>query len=108
MILTWNKRQIEPNTESEIGNQYIWHNYNIKTPSGDTINYTIISKLGINYIKDIIENNTIISIPEINRKNITMLEKFEFKSMIKCIPNTWKQIKFNDNMILSREDQEKQ
>ena len=48
---------------------------------------------------DLIENQKIISIDDINSRNITMLEKFELASVIKSIPNLWKEHVYDYNHI---------
>ena len=48
---------------------------------------------------DLIENQKIISIDDINSKNITMLEKFELASVIKSIPKLWKEHDYDYNHI---------
>ena len=43
----------------------------------------------------------IISINDINSKNITILEKFELASVIKCLPKQWKEEVYTQNDFLS-------
>ena len=66
----------------------------IKTTKGNTISYPLLAKLGIKYIKDLFEDESIIHMENVNKKNITALENFHLKSTIKCIPKQWKEIKF--------------
>ena len=48
---------------------------------------------------DLIENRKIISIADMNSKNIPILEKFELASVVKCIPKLWKENTYNQNII---------
>ncbi len=47
------------------------------------------------------ENKKIISINDINSKNITILEKLELASVIKCLPKQWKEEVYTQNNFLS-------
>ncbi len=95
ILIAWNSYQNTPITASEIGNQYLWSNYNITKPNGAPLNSQRLSKIGINYVKDIIINQKIISMYDINSKNITMLEKLELASVRNCLPKDWKELSFN-------------
>ena len=94
ILIAWNKHQKYPTTPEEIGNQYLWHNENIKTANGKTIFHPLLSKSGINYVKDLLHEENIIHMKEVNSKNMTILEKFNMKSTLKCIPSLWKTTKF--------------
>ena len=83
-----------PNSPSEIGNQYLWHNEYIKTPNNTTLNYALLKKVGINYIKDLIVEENILSLSMVNLKCKTSLERFNLKSVIKCLPQEWRQTSF--------------
>ena len=48
---------------------------------------------------DLIENRKIISIADMNSKNIPILEKLELVSVVKCIPKLWKENTYNQNII---------
>jgi hypothetical protein len=43
---------------------------------------------------DLIQDNEIIHMKDVNNKNMTILEKFNMKSTLKCIPTNWKTTKF--------------
>ena len=106
ILITWNSFKNIPITAAEIGNQYLWCNYNITKPNGTPLNSQRLSKIGINYIKDIIANQKIISINDINTQNITMLEKLEMSSVINCLPKAWKELVYNAQDIKSFEKQQ--
>jgi hypothetical protein len=68
--------------EIEIAYVFVdWCNYNITKPNGNTLNSQRLSKIGINYVKDIIINQKIMSINDINTQSITMIEKLELSSV---------------------------
>ena len=106
ILITWNSFKNIPITAAEIGNQYLWCNYNITKPNGTPLNSQRLSKIGINYIKDIIANQKIFSINDINTQNITMLEKLEMSSVINCLPKAWKELVYNAQDIKSFEKQQ--
>ena len=85
-----------PNSTTEIRNTYLWHNEYIKTPNNTTLNYALLKRAGINYIKDLIIEENILSLNMVNLKCKSSLERFNLKSVIKCIPQQWKQIKFQN------------
>jgi len=85
-----------PKSSTEIGNQYLWNNDNIKTPNRKTIEYILLKKIGINYVKDLIFENKIMTLGQSHPKCKTSLEKFNLKSVIKLIPSSWKQNNFSD------------
>ena len=99
ILISWNSYQCEPVLVLAIGNQHLWHNVNVRKPNGDTLFSHRLSKKGINQVMDLIENQKIISIDDINSKNITMLEKFELASLIKSIPKLWKEHAYDYNHI---------
>jgi len=91
MLLVWNKTQNSPCTPEEIGNQSLWSNQHIKTPNNKTINYVNISKSGINNVKDLIVNGKMLTTQDINEKNTTMIEKMQLKSILECLPKSWRE-----------------
>ena len=95
IIRVWYKLQASPHTSEEIGNQYLWSNDNITKSNGDSIFYTELSKLGYNYVKDIISGGKILTTNEINEKDTNWNRKFELVSTIKCLPNEWKKQDFS-------------
>jgi hypothetical protein len=96
MLLVWNKTQIFPNTPEEIGNQYLWNNQYIKTPSNKAIHYVNISKSGIHQVKDLIVNGKILTIQDINNRNTTMIEKMQLKSTLECMPKSWREADYGN------------
>ena len=94
MILQCNSTQNFPTDPKEIGNQHIWTNDNIQMPIGNSIHYPLLYKAGLVHIKDLVENGKIIDISIVNNRHITILEKFQLLSTIKCIPQEWKQACF--------------
>lgn len=88
--------QILPNTPEEIGNQYLWNNQYIKTPSNKAIHYVNISKSGINQVKDLIVNGKILTMQDINNRNTTMIEKMQLKSTLKCLPKSWREADYEN------------
>ena len=82
ILNSWNSYQSEPDLLLDIGNQYLWHNVNIRKTNGDTLSSHRLSQKGINQVMDLIENQKIISINCIKSKNITMLEKLELASVM--------------------------
>ena len=95
MITIWNKAQDIPSRREEIGNQYLWHNENITTPNGKTLNYPRMSKLGINFVKGILEDGKIMPINGIDsRNNLTNIKKIEMQSVLNYLPRHWKQKTF--------------
>ena len=82
---------------------------NILKPDGSTLNSFRLSKIGINQVMDLIENHTkkIISINAINLKSITMLEKIELASVVKCLPKSWKEHTYIENDFFSFNCQQK-
>ena len=103
ILISWSSFQRAPVLLSDIGNQHLWHNTNILKPDGSTLNSFRLSKIGINQVMDLIENHTqkIISINAINFKSITMLEKIELASVVKCLPKSWKEHTYNENEFFS-------
>ena len=103
ILISWSSFQTVPVLLSEIGNQYLWNNTNIRKPNGTPLNSHRLSKIGINQVMDLIknENKKIISINDINSKNITILEKLELASVIKCLPRQWKEEVYTQNNFLS-------
>ena len=99
ILLSWSSLQKTPALLLEIGNQHLWHNTNISKPNGTTLYSHRLSKLGINQVMDLIENQKIISMNDINSKNYTFLEKLELSSVIKCIPKQWKEHTYNQVQI---------
>ena len=95
VLITWNTFQNIPITAPEIGNQYLWSNYNIVKPNGTPLNSQRLSKIGINYIKDIIVDQKIMSIKDINTQNFTIFEKLELSSVRNCLPKGWKERIYN-------------
>ena len=83
----------------EIGNQHLWHNTNIATPNGTTLYSHRLSKLGINQVMDLIENQKIISMNDIDSKNLNFLERLELSGVVKCIPKQWKEYIYNQELI---------
>ena len=59
-------------------------------PNESTFNSHRLSKIGINQVMDKIENQRIIR--DINSKSITMLEKLEMASVVKCLLKPWKEL----------------
>ena len=82
-----------PNSTTEIRNTYLWHNEYIKTPNNTTLNYALLKKAGIKYLT--IQEN-ILSLNTVNLKCKTSLEITNLKSVIKCIPQEWKQTKLQN------------
>ena len=85
-MISWGSYQRAPDLLLGIGNHYIWQNVNISKPNGDALLSRRLSKKGINQVMDLIENRKIISIADMNSKNIPILEKLELASVVKCIP----------------------
>ena len=56
ILISWSSFQIVPVLLSEIGNKYLWHNTNITKPNEATLYSQRISKVGINQVMDLIEN----------------------------------------------------
>ena len=94
ILLTFEKYKEYPTLPIEIGNQYLWRNDYIKTPNNTTIEYTLLKKAGINYVKDLIIDEKILSLNMVKLKCKTNLEEFNLKSVIKCLPQKWKLTKF--------------
>ena len=101
ILISWSSFQTTPALLVEIGNQYLWHNKNITKPNGGTLYSQRLSKIGINQVMDLIENQRILSINDINSRNITILEKFELASVIKCLPKQWKEEIYTQDNFLS-------
>ena len=103
ILISWSSFQCAPVLLSEIGNQHLWHNTNILKPDGSTLNSFRLSKIGINQVMDLIENHTqkVISINAINFKSITMLEKIELASVVKCLPKSRKEHTYTENDFFS-------
>ncbi len=75
------------------------HNTNIAKPNRATIYSPRLSKIGINQVMDLIENQKQISINYINSKNFAILEKFELASVVKCLPKQWKENTYNQDIF---------
>ena len=106
ILITWNSFKNIPITAAEIGNQYLWCNYNITKPNETPLHSQRLSKIGINYIKDIIVDQRIMSINDINTQNFTIFEKIELSSVRKCLPKAWKELVYNAQDIKSFEKQQ--
>jgi hypothetical protein len=106
ILIAWNSSQNTPSTAPEIGNQYLWCNYNITKPNGTPLISQRLSKIGINYVKDIIVKQKIMSINDINTQSITMLEKFELTSVRNCLPKRWKELSYSLHDIESFKKQQ--
>ena len=91
ILLNIEKYKKYPNSSTEIGNQYLWNNEYIKTPNNTTLHYALLKRAGINYIKDLIIEENILSLNMVNLKCKSSLERFNLKSVIKRIPQQWKQ-----------------
>jgi hypothetical protein len=98
MLNVWNKFQIEPQTDEEKANQFLWNNAYITKQNSQTVCYPELSKLGINYVKDIIVDGKVLNAQHIDEKDICWERKFELLSTIKSIPKTWKGIHFSENI----------
>ena len=99
ILLSWSSFQNTPVMWLEIGNQHLWHNTNIATPNGTTLYSHRLSKLGINQVMDLIENQKIISMNDIDSKNLNFLERLELSGVVKCIPKQWKEYIYNQELI---------
>ena len=86
ILLNIEKYKKYPNASTEIGNQYLWNNEYIKTPNNTTLDYALLKRAGINYIKDLIIEENILPLNMVNLKCKSSLERFNLKSVIKCIP----------------------
>ena len=95
MLAAWVKFQNSPSCAEKIGNQCIWCNENITTPSGRTLLYPYLKQIGINCIKDIISNGKISQLIEKNGRNLTLIERMEVTSVIKCLPKSWRMKSFD-------------
>ena len=53
----------------------------------------------MNHVKDLLEEEQLLSLKMVNKKNINSLQKFQLKSTIKCIPDKWKSQAFNKKVV---------
>ncbi len=97
-----------PTSHIDIGNQYLWGNQNIPTPNNKTIDYKLLKNIGINYVKDLITDEKIITLENVNVICKSSLEMFNLKSVIKCLPTDWKNKQFDSrNSKIYKERHEK-
>ena len=54
----------------------------------------MLKKAGINHINDLLVEENILSLSMVNLKCKTSLERFNLKSVIKCLPQEWRQTSF--------------
>ena len=90
IIAAWNNTQSLPDNAEAIANQILWNNEYIQKPSGETLHYDRISRLGFNQVADLVEDDKIMSIKKINNQDLTFYTRMELASIIKCIPKKWR------------------